>query len=274
MGAFEVKGVAGMEADAVDLGPLIPDQRRELILKHLRREQVLSFNQLSALLDVSHMTIRRDVAVLEEEGRAVSVPGGAKIASRLLVEPSHAEKVLVDSSEKTAMAAIAAAMVEDSMTIYLDAGTTMLAMVPLLAHVRDLTVVTNDVAIIRELIPHPTTEIINIGGRVDKGNQSTVGRLAAAMLRELVVDIAFISTSSWDLKRGLTTPAESKVEVKQAAVAIASETVLVAASSKYGTFGKYKALGLAEFDVIVSDSALNQNIVAGLGALGITVKRP
>lgn len=263
-----------VSADLGGVGPLIPDQRRELILKHLRREQVLSFNQLSALLDVSHMTIRRDVSVLEEEGRAVSVPGGARIASRLLVEPSHEEKVLVDSTEKSAMAAIAAGMVEDSMTIYLDAGTSMLAIVPLISQVRDLTVVTNDVAIIRELIPHPTTEIINIGGRVDKGNQSTVGRLAAAMLRELVVDIAFISTSSWDLTRGLTTPAESKVEVKQAAAAISSETVLVAASSKYGTFGRYKALDLSDFDVIVSDSALNENIVAGIASLGVTVRRP
>jgi len=263
-----------MDDEAVELAPLIPDQRRELILKHLRREQVLSFNQLSALLDVSHMTIRRDVAALEQEGRAVSVPGGARIASRLLVEPSHEEKALVDSSEKSAMAAIAAAMVRDSMTIYLDAGTTMLAMVPLLAHIRDLTVVTNDIAIVNALIPHPTTELILIGGRIDTGNQSSVGRLAAAMLRELVVDIAFISTSSWDLRRGLTTPAESKVEVKQAAVAISSETVLVGASSKYGTFGKYKALDLRQFDVIVSDSGLSENTVAGLTALGVTVKLP
>jgi DNA-binding transcriptional ArsR family regulator len=72
VGAIDLKGDAGMEADAVGVAPLIPDQRRELILKHLRREQVLSFNQLSALLDVSHMTIRRDVAVLEESTRAFS----------------------------------------------------------------------------------------------------------------------------------------------------------------------------------------------------------
>jgi len=262
-----------MSSETVEFAPLIPDQRRELILKHLRREGVLSFNQLSALLEVSHMTIRRDVSVLEQEGRAVSVPGGAKIASRLLVEPSHEEKALVDSSEKSAMAAIAAAMIKPTMTVYLDAGTTMLAMVPLIATVPDLTVVTNDVAIVRALMDHPTTDLIFIGGRVDKANQSTVGRLAAAMLRELVVDISFISTSSWDLKRGVTTPAESKVDVKQAALANSSTSVLVAASSKYGTFGKYKALDIADFDVIISDSSLSDDAVTGMSALGVTVKR-
>jgi DeoR/GlpR family transcriptional regulator of sugar metabolism len=262
-----------MGSDAAELAPLIPEQRRELILKHLRREQVLSFNQLSALLDVSHMTIRRDISVLEEEGRALSVPGGAKIASRLHVEPSHDEKALVDSAEKTAMAAVAATLVHDAMTIYLDAGTTMLAMVPHLADLRDLTVVTNDVAIARELMDHPTTELLLVGGRVDTHNQSTVGRLAAMMLRELVIDVAFVSTSSWDLKRGVTTPAESKVEVKQAAVSVSSETVLVAASSKYGTFGKYKALDVADVDVVVSDAGLSDATVAGIGALGVRVLR-
>ena len=168
-----------MVSDSGDPAHLIPEQRRELIVKHLRREQVLSFPQLASLLDVSHMTIRRDVAALEEEGRVLSVPGGAKIASRLIVEPSHAEKALVDAGEKSAMAAAAAALVADGMTIYLDAGTTMLAMVPYLAARRDLTVVTNDLTIVRELIDHPSIELISIGGRVDLANQSAVGRLAA-----------------------------------------------------------------------------------------------
>lgn len=262
-----------MVSDSGDPAHLIPEQRRELIVKHLRREQVLSFPQLASLLDVSHMTIRRDVAALEEEGRALSVPGGAKIASRLIVEPSHAEKALVDAGEKSAMAAAAAALVADGMTIYLDAGTTMLAMVPYLAARRDLTVVTNDLTIVRELIDHPSIELISIGGRVDLANQSTVGRLAAEMIRQLGVDIAFISTSSWDLKRGLTTPVESKVDVKQAAMAISSENVLVAGSSKYGSFAKYKVVDLGRFDLIVTDAGLSQNVTSGIQALGVTVTR-
>lgn len=262
-----------MASESGDPAHLIPEQRRELIVKHLRREQILSFPQLANLLDVSHMTIRRDVAALEEEGRALSVPGGAKIASHLLVEPSHAEKALVDAGEKSAMAAAAAGLVADGMTIYLDAGTTILAMVPHLAARRELTVVTNDLTVVRELIDHPSIELISIGGRVDLANQSTVGRLAAEMIRQLAVDIAFISTSSWDLKRGLTTPVESKVDVKQAAMSISSENVLVAGSSKYGSFAKYKVVDLGQFDLIVTDSGLSQNVTSGIQALGVTVNR-
>ena len=255
-----------MGSDAAELAPLIPEQRRELILKHLRREQVLSFNQLSALLDVSHMTIRRDISVLEEEGRALSVPGGAKIASRLHVEPSHDEKALVDSAEKTAMAAVAATLVRDAMTIYLDAGTTVQAMRTQLQDVRDLTVVTNDLATVQAFLDHPTADLICIGGRVDKANLSTMGRLTRLALRELSLDLAFISSSSWDLAHGVTTPVEAKLEAKRAAIAAAESSVLLADSSKYGRFGRYRALRLDELTTVVTDDALPAEAAAALRA--------
>lgn len=256
-----------------DATPLIPEQRRDAIMRHLRRDQVLSFKQLSELLNVSHMTVRRDVSQLEEDGYAIGVPGGAKIASRLVVEPSHDQKALIDSAEKVAMAKLAAAMVRPSMTVYLDAGTTMLAMVPLLAEIDDLTVVTNDLATARSVLTGLSAELITVGGRVDRDNQSTVGLLAANMLSSLAVDIAFISTSSWDLRRGVTTPSEAKVEVKRAALNISSQSVLVAGSSKYGSFAKYKALDLADIDVIITDSQLSENAVAGIQALNVDVRR-
>lgn len=253
--------------------PLIPEQRREQIVRHLRREQVLSYRQLTALLGVSHMTIRRDIAALEGEGRVLATPGGAKIASRLVVEPSRDEKSTADVAQKTAIAAHAASMISESMTVYLDAGTTLQAMRPYLEDFTDLTIVTNDLATASSYLDHPSIEIITVGGRVEKRNQSTVGRLAALTLGELSIDIAFLSTSSWDLRRGVTMADEPKVEPKKAAVRAASESVLVAASSKYGSFGRYKVLGLDELDVIVTDDALRPATASAIAELGVKVER-
>jgi len=236
--------------------PLIPEQRRERILQHLRRESVLSFRQLATLLDVSHMTVRRDVMVLEEQGRVVATPGGARIAARLQVEPPRDEKTSADHDEKVAMSARAASFVQDGMTIYLDAGTTLQSMRSALTAVDDLTVVTNDLVIASSWLDHETVDVILVSGRMDKRNQSAVGRLPALALRELSIDVAFLTTSSWDLRRGVTIPSEAKVEPKQAAVRAASTTVLVAASSKYGSFGRYRVLDLADLDRIVTDSGL------------------
>ncbi|QPZ38234.1 DeoR/GlpR family DNA-binding transcription regulator [Paramicrobacterium chengjingii] len=262
-----------MAARRADASPLIPDQRREAIMRHLRRDQVLSFKQLSDLLGVSHMTIRRDVSQLEEDGHAISIPGGAKIASRLVSEPSHEQKTLIDSAEKAAMAQLASSIVRPSMAIYLDAGTTMLAMVPMLAEIDDLTIVTNDLMTAHSVLTNTSAELITVGGRVDRDNQSTVGLLAANMLDDLAVDIALLSTSSWDLRHGVTTPSEAKVEVKRAALRMSSQAVLVAGSSKYGSFGKYKALDLSEVDIVVTDGGLSDGAAAGIRALNVDVRQ-
>jgi DeoR/GlpR family transcriptional regulator of sugar metabolism len=236
--------------------PLIPEQRRDLIVGHLRRESVLSYRQLAALLEVSHMTVRRDIAELEKQGRVEATPGGAKIVTRLAVEPTRTAKATADRREKEAMARHAASLVRTSMTIYLDAGTTLQAVRPHLTEVHDLTVVTNDLVIASAMLDHPDADVIMVGGRVEKRNQSTVGRLPALVLDELSLDIAFLSTSSWDATRGVTIPDENKVEPKRAAARAATTTVLVAASSKYDTFGRYRILNLDELDLVITDDGL------------------
>ncbi|MGY1439429.1 DeoR/GlpR family DNA-binding transcription regulator [Streptomyces reniochalinae] len=255
-----------------DEPPLIPDQRRELLLKHLRREGVLSVQQITQLFGVSHMTVRRDIADLESQGLVFSVPGGVRLANRLRSEPSFDDKSLVEQPQKQAMAAEAAAMVRDGMTVYLDAGTTLLAMAPHLAERTDVTVVTNDFGAVSALFAARHLTVIHVGGQVEPDNHSSVGRLAAATIRQLAFDIAFVSTSSWDLVRGVTTPSAPKVEVKQAAMAAAQRSVLVAGSAKYGTFGMYRIASLDAFDTIVADAMLTEAAAQGIRACGTDLR--
>jgi DeoR/GlpR family transcriptional regulator of sugar metabolism len=249
--------------------PLIPEQRRESIVRSLQRSGVLSYRQLAELLGVSQMTVRRDIVALEEEGRVSGTPGGAKLLSRLIEEPSRAVKQEAGVAEKAAIARVAAGMVTDSMTIYLDAGTTVQAMRGYLQDVRDLTVVTNDLATVQAFLDHPTADLICIGGRVDKANLSTMGRLTRLALRELSLDLAFISSSSWDLAHGVTTPVEAKLEAKRAAIATAETSVLLADSSKYGRFGRYRALRLDELTTVVTDDGLPETAAAALRDAGV-----
>jgi DeoR/GlpR family transcriptional regulator of sugar metabolism len=249
--------------------PIIPDQRRELILRQLRKHQVLGVHQLTEMFDCSHMTIRRDIAALEQEGRAYSVPGGVRIASQLRSEPSHQSKVVVELQQKQAMARHAATLLRPNMTVYLDAGTSTLSIVPHIAALAGMTVVTNDFSIVDALAELQHVDVIHTGGLLDHPNRSSVGGLAAATLRQIVLDIAFISTSSWDLQRGITTPSALKVELKQVAMAAASLSVLVATSSKYGTFGMYRIAGLEQFDLIVSDDGLTEAQAGAVRKLGV-----
>ncbi|KKB61997.1 cytochrome C [Robbsia andropogonis] len=249
---------------AAQVAPMIPDQRRESILRQLRQHGVLSVHQLMEMFGCSHMTVRRDISVLEREGHAYSVPGGVRIASQLSAEPSHQLKSMVEPAEKQGIARCAAEMLQTGMTVYLDAGTTTLSIVPHLAKLENMTVITNDFPIVEALVESPHVKVIHVGGVLDHSNRSSVGPLAAATLLHLYSDIAFISSSSWDLQRGLTTPAALKVEVKRAAMHSASRTALVTTSSKYGTFGTYKISPLEDFDLVITDSALPDAVAARL----------
>lgn len=250
---------------------MIPDQRREEILRALHREKVLSVHQLTGSLGVSHMTVRRDIAVLEREGLALAVPGGVRIAHHVAAEPSREDKSLLMPAQKTAIAAAAAESVEDDMVVYLDAGTTTLAMIPLLVSRTNLTIVTNDFGVVDGL---SGTDIptIHIGGRVDHVNRSTIGSLGGLILGQINTDIAFISASSWSVKHGVTTPQPGKVEIKQAAMRGATESVLVADSSKYGSFSAYKAAELRAFGLIITDSELSDSAADAITGLGTELR--
>jgi len=253
--------------------PLIPEQRRQELLRHLRRERVLSFRQITELLGVSSMTARRDVAKLATEGRVRATAGGAAMPVRVLAEPIRSEKAVTDMPLKAAIAKAAAGLVEDSMSVYLDAGTTVHAMVPHLEKITRLTAVTNDLATAQALTHLPGVELICVGGRVDKSNESTLGRLAALTISELSLDVAFLSSSSWDAQIGVTTPVEAKVEVKRAALAHSANAVLLADSAKYGSSAQYRVLDLAELGTVVTDDRLADSDAERVQANGVELLR-
>jgi DeoR/GlpR family transcriptional regulator of sugar metabolism len=254
---------------SADRSRLIPAQRREELVRQLRGDDVLSVRELTQILDVSLMTVRRDINALEREGRVHSVPGGVRLASRVVQEPSFDVKASRDTAEKEAIARTAGKLIQDGMAIYLDAGTTTGALVPFLCEHHGLTVISNDFIIVDRLLGINDMQIIHVGGLVEASNKSTVGRLAAEMLQHINTDMAFISTSSWDLSRGITTPSESKVGVKLAAMQAALSSVLLVTSSKFGILGLYDIAPLERFDRIITDSQLPESVAAGIRDKGV-----
>lgn len=252
---------------------LIPEQRRQQILQHLRAQEVLSYREITGLLGVSQMTARRDVAALADEGKVQVTQGGVLAVTKLLQEPRRAVKEAADLPAKAAIARHAAELVADSMTVYLDAGTTVQAMSPYLENRKDLTIVSNDLATATAFLEYPGVDLICVGGRVDRDNKSMIGRLAALTLAELSLDIAFLSSSSWDVQHGVTTPVEAKIDPKRAAMASAEKTVLLADSSKFGRYAKYRVLALEELDLIITDAGLTETAARQIQELGVDVAR-
>ena len=235
---------------------MIPVERHQQILALVADRGVVSIAELTERLGVSHMTIRRDVQKLEEQGAVLSVSGGVRSADRLAAGPSHLTKSALYNEEKRAIGRTAARQIPRNSCIYLDAGTTTLALAREVVDRDDLLVVTNDFMVANLLMEASQCRVIHTGGTVCRENRSCVGESAARSLRHLAIDIAFISASCWG-PRGLFTPDEDKVMVKQAVSEVSSKRVLLSDSSKYNRIATFLALPLESFDRVVTDTHLS-----------------
>lgn len=249
---------------------MIPAERQRSILATLAKKGVASIAELTEQLGVSHMTVRRDIQLLESQGRVIQVSGGARLPERLVSELSHKRKMTLQAHEKQAIARAAAALVPPQATIYLDAGTTCLALARELAARDDIVIVTNDFAVCAYLMEKSSCTLYHTGGKVLRENESAVGESAALFIRSVNIDIAFISASSWNAKH-ISTPSEDKVPVKRAVAAAAARRVLVCDAAKYGKVGFFNALSLSDIDTVITDRSLDPGVCEALARTGTDV---
>ena len=251
--------------------PMIPEQRQKELVRLLRTAGVLSIRDLTELMKVSHMTVRRDISSLEESGQVVAVQGGVRLAESSGVEPpaERSSRAQLELPRKQAIGELASTLVGDNMVVFLDAGTTCESVVPFLAARKGVTVVTNDYYVVAALFDYPEIETIHTGGTVDVASRSSSGPLAAATLAAVNVDVCFLSTGTWDVQHGVTTPSTEKVVLKRAAMAAAATSVLLADSTKFGTFERFNVVPLAKLDALVTDSELREPTRRAVRELGV-----
>lgn len=248
---------------------MIPHERQDFIYRYVYENRTASINTLAELMNVSHMTIRRDIQVLEHEGKVVSVSGGIKLNDVLRHEMRYSDKAQIHHRSKKIIGKAAADMVDDGLVIYVDAGTTTFELAKYLGEKFNTTIITNDFSICQYLMNKAQINLFHTGGQVDKRNLSSVGISAANFVKSLNIDVAFISSSSWDIEHGISTPYEEKAILKQSVIESSNKKILVADSSKYGKYGLYSISSLDTMDVIITDNWLpveaqarikNQNI--------------
>lgn len=236
---------------------MIPSERQDFIYRYVYENRTASINDLVSLMNVSHMTIRRDIQQLENEGKVVSVSGGIRLNDVLRHEMRYSDKAQIHHRLKKMIGKAAADMVDEGLVIYVDAGTTTFELAKYLGEKFNITIITNDFSISQYLMNKAQINLFHTGGKVDKRNFSSAGISAANFVRALNIDIAFISSSSWDIERGISTPYEDKAILKQSVIEVSKKKVLVADSSKYGKYGLYLISALSEMNVIITDSYLS-----------------
>ncbi|HEX6496548.1 MAG TPA: transcriptional repressor AgaR [Acidobacteriaceae bacterium] len=208
-------------------------ERRQHILRLIQQHGRVLVNEVSEELNISQITIRKDLDFLQSKGLVQRSHGGAlRIQSNAIVDPSLQEKLKHHSNEKKRIAAAAAELIQEGQCIILDSGTTTTALAVELRKFERLTVITNAVNIAAELA-NTNFEIILIGGTLRKNSFSLVGPLAEDNLAEMHADILFLGVDGFDLEIGITTPNFLESRVNRAMVNAAQRVVVVCDSSKF-----------------------------------------
>ena len=246
---------------------MLAAQRHKLIVEEVRRQGAVRVSELTDLLGVSEMTIRRDLDALSATGLLEKVHGGATLRGALSAdEPGFEAKSHRQLREKEAIARAAAKLVEPGLSIGLTAGTTTWRLAHHLVHVPDLTVVTNSMQVANVLHANASPDLtVVLTGGVRTPSDALVGPIAVASIRSLHLDVLFMGVHGITVEPGLTTPNLLEAETDRALVAASERIVLVADHTKWGIRGLSRIAGLDEIDVFVSDPGLDADARAAIG---------
>ncbi|MGE7772660.1 DeoR/GlpR family DNA-binding transcription regulator [Viridibacillus arvi] len=210
---------------------MITAERHHIILDLLTRNGVVDLQNLVQRTKSSDSTIRRDLALLEEQGLLKRIHGGATLPYSKIDEPNIQEKSSKNLHDKQLIAEAAASMIRDGDCIYLDAGTTISEMIPFLIN-KKIAVVTNGLMHVDALTSANITTYV-IGGRIKANTKAIVGSVAQENLKQYRFDKCFLGMNGIDIKFGFSTPDPEEAVLKKLAIELAEESFVLADKSKF-----------------------------------------
>jgi DeoR/GlpR family transcriptional regulator of sugar metabolism len=241
--------------------------RHDAILRRAHADGAVSVADLAEDLGVSESTIRRDLAALSKDGLLRRVRGGSTVeqdADTFAVVSGR------DASDKDAVAARAAELVQDGDVVCLDIGTTTARLAHRLRG-RRITVITSSLAVVDELRGAESPEVIVLGGVLRTTYQSLVGLLTEQALAQLSANLSFISTSGVTAAGEVRDTTGIEVGVKRAMIAAADRAVLLVDRAKFPGTGLLSVCGPADLDVVVTNRGADPATLAVMRGAGADV---
>lgn len=245
-------------------------ERLEIIQNLVIEHGFLTVEELSKELDVSLMTIRRDLDRLSAKGVIERCYGGATYRAETSQEKEYALKKSEHHTIKQSIAYKAIDQIRDGDTLFLDSGTTTFEIAPLLKKRNNLTVFTNDLAIASYL---QTTDVnlFLIGGQVQKETGTLIGETALDMLSHFRFSVSFIGAMAIDAAFQVLSPTIEKAYFKQKILSVSSRNFLVADSSKFYQQAMVSVCNLDRFTGVITDRNFSSGEMKKIDEKGIMI---
>jgi len=227
--------------------------------------------ELAAQLQVSEMTIRRDLEELEEQGLVTRVHGGAVSNLSRSFEPGFSARARLNADAKKRIGAAAAALIRDGENVVIDAGTTTVHVAAALRPDLRIRAMALSLRIADVLADMPNVSLMLPGGSVRPHERSFIGPMTIRTFEQLAFDTLVLTSGGIDVVAGVTEYEYDDAETKRAALASAKRTILVADASKLGAVAFVRLCPAEEIDIVVTDAAALPEHVEALRQVGVEV---
>ncbi len=239
---------------------MFPLERQKKIIEILTIKKVLKISELTDKLNVSVDTLRRDLNLLTKQGKIEKIYGGVKIVESKFGESAIDERMISHLEEKERIAKTCSEWINDGDCIFIDSGSTTYQIAKYIKNKKNLTVVTNSIPVITELM-NTDVELIIIGGKIRKNEQSVVTFDYLFNFNELNILKAFICTSGITLERGISDYNVEEALTRKKIIERSKEIYVAADSTKFGKDVTIAIAPIEQINYIITDENVNKDLI-------------
>lgn len=232
-------------------------ERQKEILNLLHKYKTMQVSQICKLLYVSASTIRRDLSTMEKKGLLSRTHGGAMLVEGSAYENPFAFREQKYQEEKNRICSLAASLITNGQTLFLDTSSTVIHLIPYLTKFSSLTVITNNVKAAQLLSSHQNITTILSGGKMRPNSFSVLGIQAKTFIENYYADTAFLSCHSFTPQIGMTESNEEEAELKRVLMDNAQKTILLCDHSKIGKNSFSKVYPAHKIAALITDEPLS-----------------
>lgn len=251
---------------------MTPAERRAEILNYIQQYQSGSVNDFAAQYQVSEVTIRHDLNILEKQGCVTRCYGGAMLNTQFAFDRPLQDKKQLNQDIKSMLGRYAASLVESGDTLILDSGSTIEQIAFHLTEKQQLTVMTNAINIAFHLANRDHIEVIVTGGLMRKNSYSLHGESGEALLGQFRFSKLFLGVDGFDKLAGITTPHSGEASINRKMVEAAQTVIAVTDSSKFNRQSFCLIARPEQLDMLITDSGIPPDYLRELTDMGVDVR--
>lgn len=244
-------------------------ERHKFILESLNKDGFIKVIDMVKSLDVTAVTIRKDLKYLEEKKLLYRTHGSASPINPIAPELNVIDKEKMKKGEKERIAMAACSLIEENDSIIIASGSTVYTFAENIKPLKHLTVVTASLKVSILLNEYDNVDVIQLGGTVRKNSVSVVGDYTTRFFEEITCSKLFLGVDGIDPDSGITNSNIEEAQLNKRMMNASLKTILLADSSKFGRRGFGKICNLDQVDVIITDSGISESMVERIEETGI-----